>query len=58
MRIQGDEDIDKETPFRRLEYKRLLSNDSSDELIIEKKNIINMNQILQIFSLLFLLLKN
>ena len=38
MRIQGDEDFDKETPFRRLEYKRLLSNDSSDELIIEKKD--------------------
>ena len=39
IRIQGDEEIDKETPFRRLEYRRLLSNDSSDELIIEKKNI-------------------
>ena len=39
MRIQGDDDFDKEIPFRRMEYNRLLSKDSSDELIIEKKNI-------------------
>ena len=38
-RVQGDEEFDRETPFRRLEYRRLLSNDSSDELIIEKKDI-------------------
>ena len=38
-RVQGDDDFDRETPFRRLEYRRLLSNDSSDELIIEKKDI-------------------
>ena len=38
-RVQGDDEFDRETPFRRLEYRRLLSNDSSDELIIEKKDI-------------------
>ena len=27
-RVQGDDDFDRETPFRRLEYRRLLSNDS------------------------------
>ena len=37
--VQGDDPYDKEVPFRRLEYNRLLSSDSSDELIIDKKNI-------------------
>ena len=37
--INGDDLYDKEIPFRRLEYNRLLSNDSSEELIINKKNI-------------------
>jgi len=38
-RVQGDNESDKETPFRRLEYKRLLSDISSEELIIEKKKL-------------------
>ena len=38
-RVQGDLDSDNETPFRRLEYRRLLSSDSSDELIIQKKDL-------------------
>ena len=38
-RVQGDAEFDKETPFRRLEYKRLLSDISSEELIIEKKKL-------------------
>ena len=49
-RVEGDEEIDKETPFRRLEYKRLLSDISSDELIIERKNL---NEYEKIFSSYF-----
>jgi hypothetical protein len=37
--VHGDDPYDKEIPFRRLEYNRLLSSDSSEELIIDKKNI-------------------
>ena len=37
-RVQGDEK-DQEIPFRRLEFTRLKSNNSSDELIIEKRDI-------------------
>ena len=42
--IEGDDPYDKEVPFRRLEYNRLLSSDSSEELIIDKKDINDYEQ--------------